>query len=564
MTKKRNPIRKHKKTRSKRKYVGGGTINDLLSDRNTETNIINEIDEHKYTNKQILTHFYVEKDYYGTKQKNLLVKACENKMDKLALKLINDFNPEDPIDKEQSITFFYAFQASIMTEGMTNVALKLIEVLEPYQIKDALIYAITYQKQDIKNPIVKKLIEVLEPKYINDVLKESYELSKKDFALELIDKKKEFIKQPALNDACEDQHKQIDVALELIDIFKKKNLDLGHVKNDKTPLIWACYNQMDTVANALIESENSNPGFIGTPPNSRYTKYKTTALILACKGGMEKVANAIFDKIKYSKNLKEIINTKDEDGNTALIWAFQKNLNDIAVNIINTDINDRTVENKDKITVESIVCHKRLREKINSTIQKSCPEIKNLKPKKDSLDIIFIPNNLDKIVTPDNWSHESKYDNYKKYLDNDVIEQKCTQLLTSMEDIEKEKPNILIIKIKENNEILGFCLFHKEKDGKDYIYIDTLCATNEYYTHAGTIILDEIIEMIKKNNMTKIKLEPWWSAVSFYKKYEYQDGVKFSDVVVHDETYMILDIKKTNTGGSHDKKVIPKNKKKTR
>lgn len=144
---------------------------------------------------------------------------------------------------------------------------------------------------------------------------------------------------------------------------------------------------------------------------------------------------------------------------------------------------------------------------------------------------------------PTNWkndditylSPETKKDLYNKC----GVQGEISKDYFNMNILEKDilEKDIIIFKYvdTENNidETLGFCLFHKLPN--ETIYIDLLCSKNSAYRNVGTLIMNEIIKLTKKNNIKWIELEPSDNAVGFYIK------LGFSSIIRGYEPRMALD-----------------------
>jgi ankyrin repeat protein len=212
-----------------------------------------------------------------------LIWACNNKMENVALKLIDEFGE---LCKPDCIT----------VNGNT-----------------ALMLACSNKMENVALKLINEFGELCKPNKINYV-DEIGELCKPD----CINKNG----NTALILAC--GNKMENVALKLIDKFGELcEPECISKKYNMTALSWACMNTMENVALKLINEfgELCKPDCI--------SEYGNTALIWACTNNMENVALKLINE--FGELCKpDCIN---HYGETALLWAFNNNMENVVLKL---------------------------------------------------------------------------------------------------------------------------------------------------------------------------------------------------------------------------------------
>ncbi len=148
----------------------------------------------------------------------------------------------------------------------------------------------------------------------------------------------------------------------IISYINSNKYNLSEIKNDQTPLMYACANKMSEVAIKLIESGKSFPEYIDNDGN--------TALIYTTQNKMSEVALKL---IETGKSVPEQANHIDV---TALIYACDNIMSEVAIKLIETGKSNPDHISEDGKTALIVSCENRMSEVALKLIEtgKSVPE----------------------------------------------------------------------------------------------------------------------------------------------------------------------------------------------
>ena len=156
-----------------------------------------------------------------------------------------------------------------------------------------------------------------------------------------------------------------------IKLFKRSNkINFGIVIEDATPLIWACYNKMETAALLLIGSGHSNPSYVADGSSFKEDKDKD-AFYYAYTNKMNSVMyqllktksiNVTFRSKNRESVIHYVISTNYEILENVLFKEYYYRIDDY-VNDITTDF---TSDNGKKLLNYILKNHKKIKFKITN------------------------------------------------------------------------------------------------------------------------------------------------------------------------------------------------------
>lgn len=282
---------------------------------------------------------------------NDFILACENSNESRALEILE-------LDKEHKIVYGYINKKKYTPlllackNKLEKVALKLLERPELCNINayvgdycDALQFAYENELQDVVIKInnIKESsgidIHCFRSKWENSAFMEACYHGLEKVAKKLLETPEKcnvgYINE-AYNDnafmlACRN-YKLIDIANRLL-VEYPKECNIGQIGVGETALIFACKNELESVALKILDNwEECKIGHVSKSYDVKlqeYYKENGTALMYACMYGLETVALKILEHPKECN-----MGYNSEDCNTALIYACENGLETVALKIL--------------------------------------------------------------------------------------------------------------------------------------------------------------------------------------------------------------------------------------